>query len=415
MSSSTKKSAQAYTYTPIVIRRPPPKIADLALPDSLQIAAAAPGLPPAATRFLGVWIGFWGEALPHVLAVERMEGDGTAHVLYAVRSPETANVRRLTGVVQDSRLVLDSSHADISYQFDRKDRLLGRYLAKNGSLAVGVFEPIEIKDLFELDRLVPHPPLGEIVRIPHCSVMSPDGSRPVTLEGTLYRFDDVQTAPLAIINHGSTGGQIIDPRKTFRHEAEALWLLERGFTVLVPMRRGRGTSEGLFGEEQGFADPGSGLHEALEDLRSALVYGRSLSFVEAGPVLLVGVSRGGFLSIVFASRHPNDVAAVVSFAGGWMGRSNNVEFNTQILGQAGRSALVPQLWLYGQHDSHYSEDHIRLNHAAFVRDGGQADLTILTASGDGHFISKFPSLWRPHADAYLDSRFDDLRVTAIAV
>jgi hypothetical protein len=151
-----------------------------------------------------------------------------------------------------------------------------------GAFAVGVFEPIGIARLSGPDRLVPRPALGDTVRIPHRSVMLPDGSRPIELEGTLYRPTRGEAAPLAIINHGSTGGYRYDPRLTLHHEAEALWLLERGFAVLVPMRRGRGCSEGVFGEELDLRNCRPGLEEAVEDLASAVAYGRALPVRSSG-------------------------------------------------------------------------------------------------------------------------------------
>src|SRR5713101_9056383 len=92
MSFSNQKSAEIYTHAPIVIREPPPRIVDLELPADLHIAPAGSKTPPAAARFLGAWIGFSADALPHVLVVERMDKDGTADVLYAARGPGSINV-----------------------------------------------------------------------------------------------------------------------------------------------------------------------------------------------------------------------------------------------------------------------------------------------------------------------------------
>ena len=393
---------------PILVGPPtpaPPRMADLSLPRDLTVDAATPGTPAHVARFLGAWIGFWGGGLPHVLVVERVAADGAASVLYAVGdSPDwgvTRTWRRVAGTVGGDRLMVASTRAQISYAFEPDGRLLGRYLLPNEMLAVGILQSIAVEALFDPDRLVPHAQLGEAVRIPHASVMRPDGARPIELEATLYR-PAAASAPLAVISHGSTGGYKIDPGRTFRHEAEALWLMEHGFAVLVPMRRGRGASEGVFGEElHASLDMRPGLEEAVEDLASTIVYGRALPFVQDCPVLLVGQSRGGFLSIVYAGRSPEAVAGVVSFAGGWISQHSRNSFNAELLEEAGRTARAPQLWLYGKRDSHYGVAHIRTNHAAFVRAGGDAALKIFSVPGDGHFLIGFPGLWRPAADAYL--------------
>src|SRR5205807_771704 len=159
-------------------------------------------------------------------------------------------------------------------------------------------------------------------------------------------------APLAIINPGSTDGGRVAARQPFRHTAEALWLREHGFAVLVPMRRGRGGSEGSSAEEAATTEFCEGLEDAVEDLASAIAYGLALPFVRHCPVLLVGQSRGGFLSVVYAGRHPHQVAGVVNFAGGWTGEHWNGAFNTKTMRDAGRGARAPQLWLYGKRDSY---------------------------------------------------------------
>src|SRR5262249_32610791 len=149
----------------------------------------------------------------------------------------------------------------------------------------------------------------------------------------------------------------------------------------------------------------AGLEEAVDDLASAITYGQSLPGVADGPVLLVGQSRGGFLSMIYAGRHPEAVAGVVSFAGGWVGQTpfNSGAFNAEVLAEVAATAAAPQLWLYGERDSYYGVEHIRANHAAFVRAGGNATLKIFSLRLDGHFLIGFPDVWRPDAEAYIAS------------
>jgi hypothetical protein len=54
-------------------------------------------------------------------------------------------------------------------------------------------------------------------------------------------------APLAIFTHGSDVGR--NQLRTWSFSTEAHWLRENGFAVLALMRRGRGRSEGINGEE----------------------------------------------------------------------------------------------------------------------------------------------------------------------
>src|SRR5205085_7516978 len=99
-----------------------------------------------------------------------------------------------------------------------------------------------------------------------------------------------------------------------------------GYAVIVVMRRGRGQSEGTYGEDsytydrRGWViDYAQSVTAAVADLESAIAYGASLPFVRQGPVLLVGHSRGGMLVVHYAGLHPDRVRAVINFGGGWMG------------------------------------------------------------------------------------------------
>src|ERR1700750_1351823 len=116
------------------------------------------------------------------------------------------------------------------------------------------------------------------------------------------------------------------------------------------------------------------INEAIEDLEAAISFGRTLPFVQQGPILLLGQSRGGFLSVIYAGRKPEDVLGVVNFVGGWMGGEEMEHLNPPYFIQAGTGAgaRVPQLWLYAESDSFYSEAHVRANHAAFQAAGGLA-------------------------------------------
>jgi dienelactone hydrolase len=104
---------------------------------------------------------------------------------------------------------------------------------------------------------------------------------------------------------------------------EAHWLRDSGFAVLALMRRGRGRSEGINGEDDfgrehdgGLMDISAGIAQAVEDLESAIAYGRKLPGVGPGPVLLAGQSRSGFLAMHYAGIEPGEVMGVVNFSGG---------------------------------------------------------------------------------------------------
>ena len=141
--------------------------------------------------------------------------------------------------------------------------------------------------------------------------------------------------------------------------------------------------------------------EAVEDLASAIAYGRKLPNVRPGPVLLAGQSRGGFLSIHYAGLKPSEVMGVVNFSGGWYPYA---PVTTPYYANAGRSAAdkVPQLWLYADNDRLYDEALIRGYYQAFVAAGGSARFELLHGvPGDGHLLRLYPDRWRPIADQFL--------------
>ena len=191
---------------------------------------------------------------------------------------------------------------------------------------------------------------------------------------------------------------------------EAHWLRDNGFAVLVLMRRGRGSSEGINGEENfgrdhdgSLIDVSAGVAEAVEDLESAIAYGRTLPGVRPGKVLLAGQSRGGFLAMHYAGLKPGEVLGVVNFCGGWYPYG---PVTTPYYANAGRGAgaKVQQLWLYADNDRLYKEALIREYQQAFAAAGGNARFELLHGvPGDGHLLRLYPERWRAVADQYLTS------------
>jgi predicted acyl esterase len=108
---------------------------------------------------------------------------------------------------------------------------------------------------------------GTTVRIP----MKEAGGKSLTLEATLYRPHADGPHPVLLFNHGSTG--TIAPSMTMRPSRQAPFFVERGFAVLAPMRRGRGSSDGAHEEFEGTCAPdvlGAGFARAIEDVDAAM-------------------------------------------------------------------------------------------------------------------------------------------------
>src|SRR3546814_13534538 len=90
--------------------------------------------------------------------------------------------------------------------------------------------------------------------------------------------------------------------------------------MLVPMRRGRGASEGRYVEWYD-RDPlklAEGLQHALDDVGAAVAFMRRREDIDATRILVAGQSRGGLLSLLSAGQRPAGMLGCITFAGGWM-------------------------------------------------------------------------------------------------
>jgi dienelactone hydrolase len=400
MSSMHVAQAQPVTVDPESI---------VPLPDKFDIEMPAPDVPPALARFHGAWAGTWSDDIRHVLVVERVKPDGRADVVFANGDSSFYGMYRewwrSKATIADGVLTI-TGFRTFRYIFDGSDRLFQTSTLKSGGVTSGTLVRTDVTRLAAHDRPIEWPWPGERVSIPHLTVRTPDGARPILLEATFYPPAGPGPAPLAIITHGSDAGRI--QLKTWSFSTEAHWLRDKGFAVLALMRRGRGRSEGMNGEEDfkrdhegGVTDISAGVAQAVEDLESAIAYGRKLPSVRPGPVLLAGQSRGGFLSIHYAGLKPSVVMGVVNFSGGWF-PSAPLTTPYYANAAAGAADKVPQLWFYADNDRLYGEAMIRGWYQAFVAAGGSARFELLHGvPGDGHLLRLYPDRWQPIANQFL--------------
>src|SRR5262245_14225001 len=134
--------------------------------------------------------------------------------------------------------------------------------------------------------------------------------------------------PLAIVSHGSPPDAAQRPVMQVPTYASASnWLLERGYLVALPLRRGYGETGGPWLENFGSCSTPDYYRAGLttaEDIRTAADFLRDRSDVRRDRVLLVGVSAGGWGSLAAASQNPPGVLAVINFAGGRGGHQPKV-------------------------------------------------------------------------------------------
>jgi pimeloyl-ACP methyl ester carboxylesterase len=129
-------------------------------------------------------------------------------------------------------------------------------------------------------------------------------------------------------------------------------------------------------------------------------------------LLLAGVSRGGFLSLLVAAQRPRQVKAVVSFAGGWLSVGDQYEAsqNQQRLSSqlerfaaAGRESKAPSLWTYATRDLLYGERTTREFFRAYQEAGGRGEHVFVEKHDlpNGHLIAATLPLWEAAVDRFL--------------
>ena len=187
------------------------------------------------------------------------------------------------------------------------------------------------------------------------------GERTIRLEATLYKPAGEGPFPLVMFNHGSSGGPI-PPEYTEKAKALGAYLVEKGVSLIVPMRRGRGKSEGENQEEPSpctLEVAKQGVKYASAAVDATYEYLRLQPWVSMNKVVLAGHSRGGILAVEYAADHPGSTIGVINFSGGW--KNDNcgpTDLNLELFAEAAGKSKVPNLFLYGRGDAFYSDDSV---------------------------------------------------------
>jgi dienelactone hydrolase len=237
----------------------------------------------------------------------------------------------------------------------------------------------------------------------------------VRLEMRIYKPAMARPVPTLVFNHGSTGrGR--DPSLFTRpidFPALAQFFVQRGWAVVMPARRGRAGSEGLY--DEGFAldralgytcAPAQslpGADRALRDIAAAMNAILAMPFVDRDRVIIGGQSRGGILSVAYAGQQPEQIKGVINFVGGWLGTGcPTASTINQALFQRGARYPGDTLWLYGDGDPFYPLSHSQENFAAFQAAGGKGAFhTFPRPESGGHRIVAYPDVWASLVEAYL--------------
>ena len=245
----------------------------------------------------------------------------------------------------------------------------------------------------------------------------------IKLVSYVYRPLIKPAGKVVVVLHGSTGGMVIAPGETFLGNGPSIgFLIERGYTVVVPMRRGRAESTGHYVEECAFQAgrcslaefrelTGSGLADAMASTEAVIeqvVMPRLRP--KNGKFLLWGSSRGGVLALRYAAKHPEQVRGVVAVSPGWLSMTDKwpaeenrarLKLQNSLMADAARYK-GQTLWVYADGDPFYPETLTRQLFASFKTAGGSGHYIQVKnhSLSNGHVPPE--ALWRADADGYLD-------------
>lgn len=234
--------------------------------------------------------------------------------------------------------------------------------------------------------------------------------RQIKLEATLYKPAGNGPFPVVIFNHGSTGPGVIPVDRTEKLPGYAGSLVKKGIALIIPMRRGRGKSEGSYTEpyECSLHQSQWGIRYAIESLDAVYDYLRKQEWADMRQVILSGSSRGGLLSVVYAAERPGSAIGVLNFVGGWMTDRCSVragfDINEAIFKEAGTKSKTPSLFLYATNDSYYAVSSIEKYPLAFREGGGRVEYKLYKlpegSAGHGLFYRHWKE-WTPDVDTFL--------------
>lgn len=238
-----------------------------------------------------------------------------------------------------------------------------------------------------------------------------EGARRVLIDVTVFRPKAAEPLPIVVLSHGSprdAEDRRLDGRQRLISQAQPF--LAMGYAVLVPTRRGYGESGGDWAEGYGSCrDPdyyAAGL-ESARDIRAAVEAVRGEPWADTRHVVLAGQSAGGFGSVAASAAGVEGLVGVINFAGGRGSRASDQVCGEDRLVDAmrryGKSARVPELWLYSVNDRFFGPALAHRMYEAFVAAGGNAQLVQAPAVGlDGHaYFARAMDDWAPRVKAFL--------------
>ena len=239
-------------------------------------------------------------------------------------------------------------------------------------------------------------------------------STPISLPVLVVRPDDGGRHPLALLLHGR-GVSEADNLRLGRADfpANARYLAQRGYAVLIPTRIGYGITGGADLEYTGpchHKSPLPALRHAAREMKQVLSAAQSRPWADAGRTIAIGDSFGGLIALALTADRPTGLKGVVNVSGGDGGDSlQHVDAPCDptaletALGILGKESRVPALFLYSANDRFWGPTWPERWFAAWQAGGGGGAFERLAADkNNGHFIfNRNAEAWHGPVERFL--------------
>jgi dienelactone hydrolase len=261
--------------------------------------------------------------------------------------------------------------------------------------------------------LVDRPPPSRFVQE---DVRIPAHSGRTTLAITILRPRGDGPYGAVVLNHGvplTERARSLESPELFLHTATAF--AQRGYAVLMPLRRGFGATGGEFAESAGTCsnpDYRRGERAAAADVLAAYAFARRLPYVDGSRIILAGQSAGGVAALYAAAQAPRGLVAVLAFAAGRGGdplRHPGVPCAgarlAEVFEDLGRSVHAPVLLYYAQNDLFFGPSATRSWFARLKAGGARAEYVLQPPFGaNGHYVftdAAGIAFWLPAVERFL--------------
>ena len=230
------------------------------------------------------------------------------------------------------------------------------------------------------------------------------GFFPIELETTIYKPDGEGPFPIVVINHGKASGDSRFQARS-RPGSAARYFMQRGYVVVVPMRRGFSKSTGSY-IGGGCNVESNGIAQA-EDVKDVLDYVGAQPYADMSRILVAGQSHGGWTTLAFGTLNYPGVKGLVNFAGGLKqeGCAGWESTLARAAGGYGEGTRLPSLWFYGDNDSYFSVSTYSDMFKRYTAAGAPARLVAFGIFGsDSHAMFGAQDglrIWQPEMSKFL--------------